>query len=117
MANLLFHVISGILGFYLAVKFVPGVEFQGQIKDLFIIGIVFGIVNFFVKPVLNIITKPLRIVTLGIAGLIINMLLVWVVADILFPTKMELHGIIPIFWTTIIIWLLNFFFGLVNSKK
>jgi len=117
MVNLLFHIISGVLGLYLAVKFVPGVEFQGQIKDLFIIGIVFGLVNFFIRPILNAIALPLRILTFGLFSLVINMLLVWLVADVLFPGEIEIKGIIPLFWTTLILWLLNFFFGVYHYKK
>jgi uncharacterized membrane protein YvlD (DUF360 family) len=53
---------------------------------------------------------------LGLFSLIINMLLVWLVADVLFPQDIEIQGLLPLFWTTLIIWILNFFFGL-NSKK
>jgi len=51
----------------------------------------------------------LRILTLGLFGLIINMAIVWVV-DVLFP-ELTIPGLIPLFWTTIIIWLTNLFLG------
>jgi putative membrane protein len=115
--RLLFHIVSGILGLYLAQRFVPGVDFHGSIKTLFIIGVVLGLVNFLIKPVLNAIAFPLRILTLGLFSLIINMLLVWVVADIFFPRDFEINGILALFWTTLIIWVLNFFFGLYGSGR
>jgi len=115
--RLLFHIVSGILGLYLAIRFVPGVEFKGQIKTLVIIGVVLGLVNFLIKPVLKALTFPLRILTLGLFSLIINMLLVWVVADIFFPRDLEIHGILALFWTTLVIWVLNFFFGLYGSGR
>jgi len=116
MDKLLFHIISGILGFFLAAKFVPGVEFKGDYKMLLIIGGVFGIINFFVKPILNAISLPIKIITLGLFGLIINMVLVWLI-EILFPKELEITGLLPLFWTTVIIWLINFFFGLYSNKK
>ena len=117
MGKLFFHIISGILGLFLASRFVPGVEFTGPVKTLLIAGLILGLVNFLIKPILKTIALPLRILTLGLFSLIINMLLVWVVADILFPKEIEIKGILPLFWTTLIIWVLNFFFGLVSSKK
>ncbi len=117
MANLLFHVISGILGLYLASRFIPGVEFNGSIKSLVIAGIVLGGVNFFVKPILKAVTLPLRIITFGLFSLVINLLIVWIVVDILFPGEFELKGFLPLLWTTLIIWILNFIFGLRSAKK
>lgn len=117
LGKLIFHIISGILGLYLASRFVPGVEFRGPIKTLLIAGAILGFVNFFVKPILRKITLPLRILTFGLFSLLINMLLVWIVVDILFPTEIEIRGILALFWTTLIIWALNIFFGLYPYKK
>lgn len=116
ISKLLFHIIFGTLGIFLAAKFVPGVEFTGSIKTLLIIGVVFGLINFFIKPILKAIALPLRILTLGLFSLVINMGLVWLV-EILFPRDLEIKGLIPLFWTTVIIWALNFIFGLYNPKK
>ena len=116
MGKLLFHVISGVLGIFLAVKFVPGVEFSGDYKMLLIIGAVLGFINFFIKPILKAISLPIRILTLGIFTFIINMALVWFL-EILFPKELEITGLWPLFLITIIISVLNFFFGLYNPKK
>ncbi len=116
IGKLLFHIVSGILGIFLATKFVPGVEFIGTYKMLFIIGGVLGLVNFFIKPIIKKATWLLRILTFGLFSLVINMGLVWLI-EILFPKDLEITGIVPLFWTTLIIWALNFFFGLYTSKK
>jgi len=73
IGKLLFHIVSGILGLFLAAKFIPGVEFMGSYKMLIIIGGVLGIINFFIKPILKAISLPIRILTLGIFSLVINM--------------------------------------------
>ena len=116
MGKLLFHIISGVLGIFLAAKFVPGVEFSGDYKMLLIVGAVLGLINFFIKPILKAISLPIRILTLGIFTFIINMALVWFL-EILFPKELEITGLWPLFLTTIIVSVLNFFFGLYDPKK
>jgi len=109
LSRLLFQIVAGILGLWLAIKFVPGVEFQGTLNTLLLAGLVLGLINFFVKPIINKITLPLRILTLGLFSLVINMIMVEVV-DILFP-ELIIEGIVPLFWTSLIIWVLSLFFG------
>ena len=109
MSNLLFQIIGGILSFWLAVKFVPGVEFMGEIKYLILAGAFLGLINFLIKPILKIITLPLRVLTFGLFSLIINMGLIWFV-DIIFP-ELIIPGLVPLFWTTLIVWLVGYFLG------
>ena len=120
MGRLILQIIAGILGLFLADKFVQGVSlaiipggtqfFGRELTEywqiLVLVGGVLGIVNFFLKPILKTITLPLRLITFGLFFLVINMLLVWVV-DILF-LELTIQGIIPLFWTSLIVWLLTF---------
>lgn len=115
MSRLLFQIIAGILGFWLATKFVPGVEFVGEIKYLLLAGSILGLINFFIKPIIKMITLPLRILTFGLFSLVINMAVVWIV-DILFP-ELIISGLLPLFWTTIIIWLVSLLLGLYQPRK
>ena len=102
MRNLFIKIAAGILGLWLASSFVPGVEFTGAWKILLFAGFLLGLMNFFIKPILKSITLPLRIITLGLFGLIINMAMVWLV-DIFF-TELTIVGVLPLLWTTLIIW-------------
>lgn len=115
MVKLIFQMAAGVLSFWLAVKFVPGVEFTGEIKYLIFAGIFLGLINFFLKPILKIITLPLRVLTFGLFSLFINMLMIWAV-DIFFP-ELIIQGIIPLFWTTLIVWLVSFFLGLYTPRR
>jgi len=109
MQKLIFQIIGSSLGLWLSVKFVPQVDFLGDWKELLFAGAILGGINFFIKPLLNIITLPLKILTFGIFGIVVNMFLVWIV-DILFP-QLSIQGIIPLFWTTLIVWGVNFILG------
>ena len=106
MINLVLQVISGIIGLWLAINLIPGVEFIGDNKYLFFAGLILGLLNFFLKPILNLITLPLRLLTFGFFSLVINVVIIWLV-DVLFP-EIKIPGIIPLFWTTLIIWGLSF---------
>ena len=124
MERLLWYIIAGILALFLAIKFIPsvnletipgqsiyfGIEFDQQWKLLFLVGGILGLINFFVKPILDKITLPLKILTLGLFSLILNMGIVWGL-DILFE-EFEIFGIIPLFLTTLLVWVVNFFLGL-----
>jgi len=129
MGRLFWQIVAGILGIFLATKFVPGVsleiipgqsqffgiEFTAPWQVLVLVGGVLGFVNFFIKPILKIITLPLRVLTFGLFSLVMNMLMVWLV-DILFP-ELTIPGLIPLFWTTIIVWVLCFLLGLYTPRK
>ena len=112
MKQFLWQIIVGILGLYLAILLVPGVAISGGeeltqqgVKTLFLAGAVLGLINFFIKPIVKIITFPLRLLTLGLFGLVINMAMVWIV-DIIFP-ELVIANLWAIFWTSLIIWLLS----------
>lgn len=115
IGKLIFQMIAGVAGFWLADKYVPGVEFSGEIKYLAMAGAFLGLINYFIKPVVKAITLPLRVITLGIFTWLINMAAVWAV-DIFFP-ELIIEGIIPLFWTTLIVWVVSFFLGLYNPRK
>lgn len=67
------------LSLWVADDLFDGIAFQ-TLQSLFIAGLVLGIVNTFVKPLLLILTLPLSIVTLGIFVLVINALMLLLVA-------------------------------------
>ena len=115
MVKLIFQAIAATAGLWLAVRFVPGVEFVGEIKYLILAGVVLGIINFFIKPILNLVTLPLRIITFGLFSLIINMALIWII-DVVFP-ELIIQGIIPLFWTTLIVWVVSTFLGFYPKRR
>ena len=109
--RLVWHIVLGILGLYLATLLVPGVEITGGIfneqglKVLILAGILLGILNFFLKPILYLLTFPLRILTIGLFGLVIEMLLVFLI-DVAFK-ELIIPGFYSLFWVSLIIWLLS----------
>ena len=125
--RLIAQIIIGILGLWLADKFIPGVYFNGPLfprawlgwnyffTTLVFVGAILGFLNFFVKPILNLIALPLRIITLNLFSLVIAMALIWLV-DVFSP-ELAIKGIVPLFWTTLIIWGLSLFFPSPKKKN
>lgn len=105
--NLFLQIISGILGIWLAAKIVPQVQFIGSFLNLVTAGAILGLLNFFVRPILKSVALPLRIITFNLFNLIINMFIIWLV-DIIF-LELIIKGLVPLFFTTIIIWVISFF--------
>jgi putative membrane protein len=103
MTRLVYHSLAGILGIWLATG-IPGVNFTGPIQSLFLAGFVLGIINFAVKPILDILTFPLKILTLGLFSLFLNMAIVWTV-DVLVLEK--IFTLWTLFLATLIVSVLN----------
>ncbi|HDH99334.1 MAG TPA: phage holin family protein [bacterium] len=123
MKGVLLQIVAGILGIFLAVSFLSGVSLRiipgkssflgipltSNWQILILAGGTLGMFNFFLRPVLRFIAFPLRVLTLGLFGFVINMFLVWLVA-VLFQ-EFEIQGLLPLFGTTIIVWLTSTVFG------
>ena len=114
MRNLILRIFSGILGFWLADQFIDKVD-VGIWKTLLLAGLILGLINTFIKPLLKFITLPLRILTLGLFGLVINLAIVWLV-DYFFQ-DLVIGGLAALFWTSVLIWGLNTILNLIFPKN
>jgi putative membrane protein len=65
-----------------AVWLVPGIDIIGPNStiSIAILAIIFAFLNAFIKPILQIISLPITILTLGIFGLIVNTLVLYIAA-------------------------------------
>ena len=62
-------------------RLVPGLHVEGW-GSAFIGAMVLGLVNFFVRPVMVILTFPLTILTLGLFLLVVNAIMLWLVSGL-----------------------------------
>lgn len=128
MKRLLSQIIAATLGLWLANSFIPGVvvrtypasnffgfSLTAQWQILLILGIVLGLINLFLKPIINTITLPLRIITLGFFSIVINMGLLWLL-DIMFD-ELYVPLWLPLLYTTLTILLLNLVIGFFLNNK
>jgi putative membrane protein len=86
---------------------VPGLRFVGgsntlqKIGIIFVVAVIFGVVNAIIKPIVQILSIPLYILTLGLIHIVINALMLWITARI---TEHTTHWGLQIdhFWWTAI---------------
>lgn len=62
---------------------VSGISLSPIVVTALIVGACLTLFNMFVKPILNILTLPLNIVTLGLFSLVINGLLFWFLGTVI----------------------------------
>ncbi|KZS77405.1 hypothetical protein A4G26_20995 [Mycobacterium kansasii] len=82
---------------------VPGVRFVGgdttleRVVIIFVVAVIFGLVNAFIKPIVQFLSIPLYILTLGLFHIVINAFMLWITAQI---TKDTTHWGLQIdhFW-------------------
>lgn len=79
--KLLIKLALNVFSLLVVAYLVPGFSFT-DIWTTVVAAIAIGVVNTFIKPILQILFIPLTIVTLGITAFIINVLLLWGVSFI-----------------------------------
>jgi len=109
------QILINTLAIFLADYLIPGFIFSGDLITLFIAGLLLGLINFFVKPVVKLISAPLIILTLGFFIIIINIALLWLLEY--FVPELTISGFWSYFWGVMIISLVNMFFGTGRKKK
>lgn len=99
------NILANAAAIWAASRLINGFVFQGDLKDLLIAGIVLGIVNSFIRPVIKLLSLPLIILTLGLFTIVINIGMLYLV-DSLLPT-LYIRGFWAAFWGVIVISIVN----------
>ena len=111
----LIQLISNILALFIAVYLLPGISFTGHWWQLLIAGLILGLVNASIKPLLKFFFLPFILITLGLFTVIINISLLVLVASIV--PDLSVAGIWPAFWGTIVISLTNYSINTIMDYK
>ncbi len=98
--------LANILGLYLAHLWVAGFAVSGGWLGYLLAGLVLGLLNLIVKPVLKIISTPLIIISLGLFLLVINAVILWLAAQLTHYIIIE--NLIALLWATLIMAVVNF---------
>jgi putative membrane protein len=95
------------LALWIVTLIVPGIDFVGydtrlqEIGIIFVVALIFGVVNAIIKPIVQIISIPLYILTLGLIHIVINALMLWITAWITEHTTHWGLYIDDFWWTAI----------------
>jgi putative membrane protein len=65
--------IAAAIAFYGLTRFLPDLfAFSGQTQGLIVLGVIFGVVNGLIGPIVKTLALPLSVVTMGLAGILVN---------------------------------------------
>jgi putative membrane protein len=108
------------VGLYVAVYFVPGVTAQNPNPLSFIwLALIFGLLNAFLRPLLNLLALPLTCLTLGLFTLIINTFMFWLAGVIgtNFGVGFSVDGFLPAFLGGIVVSLVSVVLSLIFKEE
>jgi putative membrane protein len=109
MIRFILRVLVAAAGLWVASKIIPGVQMENW-KTLLLAGLVLGLVNALVRPVVTFLTLPVTILTLGLFLLVVNGLMIlltsWVV-DHFQGLHMHIGGIVNGVLVTIVVWVVS----------
>jgi putative membrane protein len=83
--KLIYSWLSNVIAIFVAATLIPGVDYGRDFWVLALTGLVFGLVNLFVRPLVILFTLPAVILSLGIALFFINALMLYLTAWIVGP--------------------------------
>jgi putative membrane protein len=72
------------LALWIVTLLVSGIHFVGgdttlqRVGVIFVVAVIFGVVNAFIKPIVQVLSIPLYLLTLGLFHVVINALMLWI---------------------------------------
>ena len=93
MLRALLQIVVNGIALLVAAYLVPGIQYQGSWSYLLIAGLVLGLINLIVKPIVSALSCPLILLTLGLFYLVINGLMLYL-ADY-FLDGLRIDGFVP----------------------
>jgi putative membrane protein len=105
MVRAIIQVLLNALALFIASRIVPGIDYAGGIPYLVLAGLVFGLINLIVKPIVTFLSLPLIVVTLGLFYLVVNALMLWMLD--LFMARFEVDGFVAAFLGGLVIAVFN----------
>lgn len=111
MLRFIVQIVVNALALWIAARFLPGISWESTAVDgdqrlqtllgFLIIGLIFGLVNAIVRPVVKLLSLPLTVITLGLFTIIINAAMLMLTAWITQFTPVQ-FTIDSFFWTAIL---------------
>ena len=82
MTKFILRWVINVIALYLAVLILPGIDLRSDLVSILWLALIFGLVNALFRPLIQLLTCPLIILTLGLFTLVINTFLFWLTSVI-----------------------------------
>jgi putative membrane protein len=120
MQSILTRIIINAIALGVAAWIVDGVDLTSestanQVFTLLVVAIIFGLINTFIKPIVQLISLPFIVLTLGLLIFVINALLLWLTGAISswLGLSFSVEGFWPALLASLIISLVSFAMNMV----
>jgi len=97
----------------IAAMLIPGVDVD--IVGAVLLAVVLALINVFIKPIINLLTLPINVVTLGLFSLVVNALLIMLAAMVV--PGFSVDGFWPAFFFAILLALISALFGMGLKRR
>jgi putative membrane protein len=98
MTKFILRWVINAIALYLAVFLLPGIDLEGGLISIIWLALIFGLINALFRPLLQFLTCPLIILTLGLFTLVINTFLFWLTSVIGQSVGLGLIIDDPVWW-------------------
>jgi putative membrane protein len=116
MGRMLLQILLNGLGVMLAAYVVPGVHYTGSWPYLLLVGLVIGLINLLVRPLVVLLSLPALLLTLGLFYLLINGALFYLAAYLLHGLTVD--GCLPAVLGGLVLAVFNWLMrGVVKKKR
>ncbi|MFA7169878.1 MAG: phage holin family protein [Candidatus Paceibacterota bacterium] len=115
ISRLIIQILTNAVAIYIAAETVQGFHLEkNSFTVLVTAGFIFGMINFFVKPFLKLLSAPIILLTLGLFTIFINVAML-LLLDYFVPA-IRIDGFGAAFWAMLVISAVNFFIGFFSKK-
>jgi putative membrane protein len=122
--KLLMRILIVAVALGIAHLLISGIELRGgstlsKIGTLIAVALIFGIVNAVIKPIVKAVGCLFYMLTLGLIGLVVNGLLLWLCSWVAGKLSLPFHitGFWPAFWGAIIVGIVGWVLNLVLDER
>ncbi len=104
------HTVANVIALWLATRYITGFVFTGSLQDLLIAGLVFTLINTFIKPIIKFMLGPFVVLTFGLLTIVINAAMLYLLD--LWSPALTIQGYAPLLWSTLLVAVVNLIIGL-----
>lgn len=104
-AKLVTQTVGNALGLVVAARIIDGVTLGFNFTAIASAALLLALFNLAISPIIKLIAFPLRVLTFNLFSLVIDMAMLWI-ADVIIP-DLSIIGLAPLFWTTLLIMVIN----------
>lgn len=115
LSALIIGILTNAVAIYVAGQVVPGFIVNGNdFQTLLTAGFVLGLINFFVKPLLKLLSLPFVLLTFGLFTIVINVAMLFLLDYSL--AAIQIEGFWAAFFAMLVISAVNIFIGFFSKK-